>query len=92
MNNSKEVTNDPAAQSAPSNLATDLAWEFCRQRRSGNNPDSYEYLKRLPDEREREEFELLITMDEFTESAIDYQLQKEQVSLGHRKPSSSKNL
>ncbi len=70
------VNTNPAPQKvAPheqeESLAADLAWEYCKRVRNGESPSIAGFLQQLPDDLSRDEFHLLISMNEFIEHAVD---------------------
>ena len=53
--------------------AAELAWEYSNKVRSGEKPLKNNYYGRLPDKESREEFDFLISMNEFVGHFAEYQ-------------------
>ena len=52
--------------------ATELAWEYCNRIRRGEHPSLNEFRNGLPDEKSKQEFDLLVNMDEFLRQSVNY--------------------
>lgn len=53
-----------------------LAWDYCKLNRLGKNPSKDMFLRQLRDHNDREEFELLISLDELVEQVTEHQFPK----------------
>ena len=52
--------------------AAELAWDYCKQLRFGEHPSKQAFYAKLLTASEREEFDTLVTMNEFIEQAVEH--------------------
>jgi hypothetical protein len=53
-------------------LVGELAWEYCQKSRNGEHPSIASYLRRLPNNTSRQEFQLLVAVDTFVDATLDF--------------------
>ena len=76
LNRMSPAAPEPSSEYQVDSCVVEVAWEYCNRVRNGDDPPVTDFLERLPDNRSREEFHMLLALNEFVGHIVDYQVNR----------------